>query len=150
MTFRLWIGDEDYGTAAESQARAWLAYHTRTYPLEPARIEEVADDAPVFLPKDDDPRVFEPLAPGHPAIWEPCGLCGVTFIAGDVTMLVPKEQWAARASDPHSAVRKPGSGMTVEGALVHRRCYETARRVLGHRALSALDSFMLPKKPPLD
>ncbi len=64
-----------------------------------------------------NPRVFEPLAPGHPAIWEPCGICGVTFIAGDVTMLIPKEQW------------KPGSGMTVEGALVHRRCYETAMRL---------------------
>jgi len=71
---------------------------------------------------EDDPRVFEPLAPGHPAIWEPCGICRETFVAGDVTMLVPKNAWT------------PGSGMTVEGALVHRGCYETAKRVLGHRA----------------
>jgi hypothetical protein len=81
---------------------------------------------------DDDPRVFEPLAPGHPAIWEPCGMCDVTFVAGDVTMLVPKNAWT------------PGSGMTVEGALVHRRCYAAAKRVLGHRTSETLESFLLP------
>jgi hypothetical protein len=49
MTFRLWIGDEDYGTAGERPARLWLAYQQEHYPGEPARIEEVPDDAPVFL-----------------------------------------------------------------------------------------------------
>jgi hypothetical protein len=123
--FRLWIGDEDYGTAAERQAKMWLAYHKQVYPNEPARIEEVADDAPMFIKdvfrgervSDDGPRVFPPLAPGHPAIWEPCGLCGATFVAGDVTLLIPRERWT------------PGSGMTFEGALVHQRCYKMAMRV---------------------
>jgi hypothetical protein len=125
-TYRLWIGDEDYGTAAERQAKMWLAYHQQLYPDELARIEPVADDSPVFIKDvfrgegrtEDDPRVFPPLPPGHPAIWEPCGLCGRTFIAGDLTMLIPKERW------------KPGSSMTVESALVHQHCYEAGVNAL--------------------
>jgi hypothetical protein len=47
--YRLWVGEEDYGTCAEKPAKMWLAYWTTNYPYENARIEEVPDDAPLFL-----------------------------------------------------------------------------------------------------
>jgi hypothetical protein len=47
---RLWIGNEDYGTAGDEQAELWLAYQRERYPDVVARIETVADDAPLFLP----------------------------------------------------------------------------------------------------
>jgi hypothetical protein len=51
---RLWIGDEDYGTAGDRQADLWLQAHRERYPDQPARIEPVPDDAPVFLPKPEE------------------------------------------------------------------------------------------------
>jgi hypothetical protein len=47
--YRLWVGDEDYGTASEKAAKMWLAYYEERYPTDGARIEPVSDDAPVFL-----------------------------------------------------------------------------------------------------
>jgi ketosteroid isomerase-like protein len=54
MTYRLWIGPEDFGTAAERQAKAWLEV-ARMHDSD-ARIEPVADDAPVFLPTQLPPK----------------------------------------------------------------------------------------------
>ena len=44
---RLWIGDEDYGTASDYVANLWLGYARERG--DDARTETVPDDAPVFL-----------------------------------------------------------------------------------------------------
>ena len=49
-TFRLCINDQDFGTTNEAVAKAWLKYRRKHYPAVRTRIEEVADDAPEFLP----------------------------------------------------------------------------------------------------
>lgn len=68
---RLWIGEEDYGIAADKQAQMWLDYHRERYPDEPAHLEDVADDAPPFLPK----AVVNPVRCGSagspvPPLWQ--------------------------------------------------------------------------------
>lgn len=50
MMYRLWCEGEDYGTAAAGPAQLWLEHQRTKYPDEEAHLEEVDDDAPVFLP----------------------------------------------------------------------------------------------------
>jgi hypothetical protein len=50
--YRLWENGEDMGTVgSERIANMWLEQHFKLSPDEPAHIEPVDDDAPVFLPK---------------------------------------------------------------------------------------------------
>ena len=64
----------------------------------------------------EPPRAYAPLTPGHPAIWEVCALCGETFKAGDVTMLVPKYRADVTAAE----------AAAIEASLIHESCYQRA------------------------
>lgn len=81
--------------------------------LPDTKVEFVWPDAPelnrTFEPHNEEDRVFPALAPDNPAIGTECGVCDEPFVAGDVTMLIPKE--------------RPRLGQTlVEAALCHERC----------------------------
>jgi hypothetical protein len=47
--YRLWVGEEDFGTAAERQAKLWLQAAAERHPGELVFIEPVDANAPVFL-----------------------------------------------------------------------------------------------------